>query len=166
MGEGADERIETLVSQLEAAHDKLAEVERRVAALEEDNDALREELSDVRAEMHERTDLLEIANTVDGLGWRQKGLLLVQNAAEEARGRPDSEPARGSLTAKEGLVALQRSVRRETVYDLYEYLDEELFADSDVVTYEKEPRGHDPPSRLVVDLDGGELPSDVEEVPT
>jgi regulator of replication initiation timing len=165
-GEVTGEDVKNLASAVERAHEQLAQMHARVDDLEAENDELRAEVTDLREELRERTDLLKIADSVEALGWRQKGLLLVQNAAEEARDRPASEPSRGMLTAKEARIALQRSVDRTTVYDLFDETAKKVFADTDVVQYVKKPRGSDPPSHLLVDLDAGELPDEVANVAT
>lgn len=123
------------------------------ARLGDELDAFRNELADIR----DRTEVFKHVNDVSGMDMDTRAALCVQTAYNEAQ-RNDAN--RGTLTVEEAYKAQGASIDRTRYYDVF-VRAEELVGDDDLCFYKKEPRGHDPPSRLVVDLEAGSLPSRV-----
>lgn len=176
--ESLAEQVARLESELEATEAELAEArqeaeaalsvakraQRQVTELRDERDDLRDRVDDELdafrddlADLEDRTEVFKHVNDVSGMDMDTRAALCVQTAYNEAQ---RSDANRGTLTVEEAYKAQGASIDRTRYYDVF-VRAETLVGDDDLCYYKKEPRGHDPPSRLVVDLEEGSLPSRV-----
>jgi outer membrane murein-binding lipoprotein Lpp len=168
------QRIEALESEVsearrdaEAAKTVATRAQRQVTDLraQRDNleDRLDQELDDLRAEIDElrdRTQIFKHVQDVSGMDVDTRAALCVQTAYNAAQDDPNGT---GYVTVQEAWKGQGCSIDRTRYYDVFRKA-EELVADTDVCWFQKEERGHDPPSRLKVDLSDGRMPSQLEGV--
>lgn len=129
----------------------------RIDDLEVENERLRERWK--RTE--ERTDLLQHVKQSSALAPEERAAILIQTlhnkaVASEQRG----EPAQSELDANQGVSALGGSIDRTLMYSTFEKAVE-LVGDEAVLQYKKEDRGAAKNSRLLLNLEAGELPATV-----
>lgn len=131
-----------------------------IARLEDEIDTLRSEVEELRS----TTRLLDHVANAGQLDIETRAAICIQTAYNEAK---DANGDMAYLTARDAWTALGRSHDRTRMYDVFRKA-ESLYADAvgvDVdevgsdhpLYFKKEDRGHEPPSRLVVDLSNGEL---------
>lgn len=131
-----------------------------IARLEDEMDTLRSEVEELRT----TTRLLDHVANAGQLDIETRAAICIQTAYNEAK---DANGDMAYLTARDAWTALGRSHDRTRMYDVFRKA-ESLYADAvgvDVdevgsdhpLYFKKEDRGHEPPSRLVVDLSNGEL---------
>lgn len=138
----ATRRVNDLEDEIERYEDELAARDQRIAALEERLDAV-----------ESSTELIQHVEDASRLDVDERAAVCLQTLVNEARSRPDNQPSRASMDWEKGLAALGGGIDRTRIYDVYRRA-EELVGNDDVCWYEKEPRGSQQNSRLVVDLDG------------
>jgi DNA repair exonuclease SbcCD ATPase subunit len=131
------------------AHKEAIEHRDRMEELEAELDCFRDEIEQEIADLRERTDLLSLVDDIDQADGTQKAAMCIQMLAEDA-----GRDGRAEMTAREGWNALQRSVDRTSMYDLYR--EAEGLVDGTVVEFEK--RSGQTPSVLMVDRSKGPLP--------
>lgn len=159
-----EERVAYLEEQLDAALDiskravRMAKAAERScddleATLEDDFEAIESRLD----ELAERTDLISHVTDASALETEQRAAICIQTAYNDAQ---ENASGRAFVTAREAWSSLGRSVDRTRMYDTFRKA-ESLVGDDDVCWFQKEPRGNDPPSRLVVDISEKRLPKQI-----
>jgi len=166
-GDALRERVE----ELEAAVERLSnefDVAIQVARNASDEaDELAEELAherqrrkELESELEKITDDRELLNTVrrNAAGDRSaQAAICIQSLTRQARRNAKN---RASMDAEGCLDTLQGNIDRTNTYDVFERA-EELVENTEVVWYQKEDRSSKKNSRLIVNLDGGDLPAQV-----
>jgi len=120
----------------------------------------RQRRKELESEVEKLTDDRELLNTVrrNAAGDRSaQAAICIQSLARQAR---RSAKNRASMNANSCQDTLQGNIHRTNTYDVFEEA-EELVQDTDVVWYQKEERSSKKDSRLIVNLDGGDLPAQV-----
>lgn len=157
----ANERGKAAMQLAERALDVANETAEQLGAEEDSHHEEIETLRDDLDELRDRTDIFQHVTNASGMDTEQRAAVCIQKCYSMAQADPND---RGTLTVAEAWKMLDATeVDRTRYYDIFE-IAEELVGDVDVCWYQTEPRGHDPPSRLIVDLDGGRLPSQIKGV--
>lgn len=126
------------------------------ARLHDELEAVREEMDEIR----DRTQIFKHVQDVSGMDMDTRAALCIQTAYNAAQRDPND---RGYVTVQEAWKGQGCSIDRTRYYDVFRAA-EILVDDDDLCWFQKEARGHDPPSRLVVDLSEGRLPTQLEGV--
>lgn len=139
---------------LDIANEAAQKVDDEEGAYEEEIEGLRDELDELR----DRTDIFKHVQNAGGMDPETRAAICIQKCYNTAQADPNN---RGTLTAAEAWKMLDATqIDRTRYYDIFQKA-EDLVGDDDVCWYQNEDRGHDPPSRLIVDLDDGRLPSQI-----
>ena len=156
--------VEAALSMAREARQEVSQIrqerDEEIARLEGEIETLREEVEELRS----TTRLLDHVSNAGQLDIETRAAICIQTAYNEAK---DTDGNMAYLTARDAWTALGRSHDRTRMYDVFRKA-ESLYADAvdaDVdevgtdhpIYFKKEDRGHEPPSRLVVDLSNGEI---------
>lgn len=159
-----EKAVEAALSLAREARQEVSQIRQErdeaVAELKNEIEALREEVKEVRS----TTRLLDHVANAGQLDIETRAAICIQTAYNEAK---DADGDMAYLTARDAWTALGRSHDRTRMYDVFRKA-ESLYAQAvDVevdavgtehpIYFKKEERGHEPPSRLVVDLSNGDL---------
>lgn len=134
------------------ANEALEAAENADGELREDVERLEQRLDDLA----DRTDLLKSVKQASALSSEEKAAVCLQTLVAEAQ----NSNGTATMTAREARKALGGDVDRTLMYDVLPRAAE-LVDDEDVVWYQKESRGSQKKSRLIVDLDNGSVPGSV-----
>lgn len=126
--------------------EKIAELEAQIEELRTENEELREGQS-----------LLQHVADAGDLSVDERALTLLQTLYHDAS---SSQSGKAHMTVRDAWGTLRREIPRSRVYDAVERA-EALVDDKELCEYRKEPRGHDPPSRLILNLSDGDLPREI-----
>lgn len=171
----ADRRVERLANWVEELEARVDELSEEVDGLREENDHLRNELQQERAarqrladelrddiaEFDRRTSLLARMDDAQDWGNEQRAAYCITKLYVRAQEKGTEVETVDVRTAWEDW--FDASFDRSTTYTIFTKAAEQT--PGDVITFEKEPRGHEPPSRLVLDLRNGTLPEAVGDTP-
>lgn len=151
--ESVEQRADQADALAKTALDLVNEKDDEIEALRQENEELRAEIEDLR----ESQSLLQHVNSTSDLSVDERALALLQTLYRDASsGQSDT----AHMTVREAWTELRREIPRSRVYDAVERA-ETLVDDADLCRYKKEPRGHQPPSRLILDLSDGDLPTEI-----
>jgi predicted RNase H-like nuclease (RuvC/YqgF family) len=142
--------VAELETRIDEKNQTITQLEDRMDALERENRQLRHDLDEQR----EKRDWLQAAQQADQMDQDLRAALCVQNllAKADSTGRQ-----RVSMDNSDGMEALNHSIHRTSVYDVYEKA-EKLVGDTDVLWFKREPRSSKKNSRLILDRTNGNLP--------
>lgn len=151
MAQRALKRVRELEAELGAAHERIDDVEA-------ENDRLRAELE----EIDERTGLMEAVSDASSMQIETRAAVCIQTLVNEASAVGGEDLPTAAMDWNEGRSALGGSISRTSVYDTFdkaqELVDSRLGEEQDVVKYISEDRSSPRNSRLVVNLDAGDVP--------
>lgn len=158
--EQADERADAIEQRAEQA-DSLAkhaielvnQKDERIETLETDLDDLRTTVDELR----EANAMALQVNEKRAMDVDDRAVACLQTLAADATQR-DSRKA--AMTISEGWSTLGREFDRTRMYDVFKRA-ESVIDDPDTCWYQKEPRGSQPPSRLMLDLSDGDVPDEL-----
>lgn len=158
------EGLEEVVRNLREKYDRrIDELTDEVERVRDENDDLRREVQQLRAdvqELRQRTDLLTVVEDASVLTRDERaGVCLQQLVRECKRKRDRGDDPVSSMTAKRAYEEVL-CIDRQPAYRALKRAPE-LVGDTDVCWWQKERRGHDPPSRLMLDLREGDVPGTV-----
>lgn len=157
------EETEKAVALAKRALQRCNELEDRIESLAAENRELRDENDRLKQRLADVEERDSIADTViDGkrLKVDERAAVCVQTLANTAyRRKRRGERAAATMDYNEADKALGGELDRRQLLDALERAGE--LVDSDAVTYKPEPRHTQKNSRLIVDLQAGELPSTV-----
>lgn len=166
MSEDLEEKVKDLEARLEDAVFLAKRAGDRV-------DDLEEELHEKDQRIHELEQAVESLQDSDRLMQKvhrnaadkptERAVLLIKKLNNEAvTNEQAGRSPKSSMTIREALTELNRDgvdVRRDALYYTFEQADDLI--DSDVVRYKTEDRSSDKKSRLIADLEKGEMPSTI-----
>jgi len=142
---------------------KILELRQREKEKDERIDELETELEEARSEiqsLRERTGLLQTVKNGSSMKIDERAAVMVQTLYNEAwqkqQSNANNQP-KASMDYNEATKALGGSPDRSAIYRAMKKA-EELVGDTAVCRKVKEGRSSDKNTRLVIDLDGGELP--------
>jgi uncharacterized protein YdcH (DUF465 family) len=158
-------------SELEARFDSFIQwvdgLEDRVEHAETQNQELRDELSRMKddhrqlrariQELQQATSLLEKAKQAELSSPEERAVACIQNLKNKADRRNANRVA---INAEEGLSAVNHSIDRTSIYDVFRKA-EDILGRPDVLWYESEPRSSEKDSRLILDRRSEDLPGSV-----
>lgn len=150
-----ENRLDAYERRLKQAEEELQEKDRVIAAKDERIDEL-----DARVEaLEDRTDLLDRVEKASALKPEERAAVLIQTLYAKAQ-RNDGK---ASIDASGAVDALGGEVSRTLMYGESGVFQRavDLVGDEDVLWYKKENRASNRNSRLLLDLDEGDLPDAV-----
>lgn len=149
-----ERRLEAQRDGLAAAHDAIEELQAEIQSLRDENDCLRERLADVE----DRTDLQAHVQDAAALKVEDRAKVCIQTCVNEAqrRGR-NGENASATMDYNEARKALGGGLADQQLLDALKRADD--LVDSPAVRFKKETRAAQRNSRLIVDLEAGDLPA-------
>lgn len=152
--DATERRAEQADALAKTALDRLTEKDEQIEALEAETEALRAHIDDLREEQ----SLLQHVDSARDLTVDERAMVCLQTLYDDAR---NSEGEKAYMTVREGWTELGRSIPRPRVYDVFERA-ETLVDDDHLCWYQKEPRGSQPPSRLMLDVSTTDLPDELD----
>lgn len=140
--------------------EKLAARDERIAELEAELEHLRDEVDTVS----DQTEVLQLGRKASALKPDERAAVVLQTLYNEARKRGDrnnDEPASAAMDAGEAVKTLGGSIHRTQVYGDHGVFQRavDLVDDEDVCWVKKESRASSKNTRLIVDLEAGDLPT-------
>lgn len=157
-----ENRFDAVLARLKAVEDELEEKDQTI-----DEQAQRiQELEQTIEKLDDRTDLLQSIRRGSATGKEEKIAVLVQRLVNEAwrrKQKPNNEPARASVDAEGAVDTLQGRIDRTSVYGETGLFKRavEMVGDEDVLYYVSESRASSKNSRLVLNLEAGDVPAQV-----
>lgn len=149
--ESVEQRAEQADALAKTALDLVNEKDEQIEALEAEIENLQTEVDELR----EANAIVARVNDNRELSVDDRAVVCVQTLANDA-----GSDGRAAMTIAEGWSTLGREFDRTRMYDVFKRA-ESLIGNNDVCWYQKEPRGHTPPSRLILDRSSGDLPDTV-----
>lgn len=151
--EEAEQRAEQADSLAKHAIELVNKKDERIETLESELDALQATVDELR----EANAMALQVNEKRAMDVDDRAVACLQTLAADATQR---DPRKASMTISEGWSTLGREFDRTRMYDVFRRA-ESLIDDTDTCWYQKEPRGSQPPSRLMLDLSEGEVPDEI-----
>lgn len=150
-----ENRVDALQTKAKTAEDRAQEAEARADAAEERVTELEREVAALR----DQTDLLQQVKKASALKPAERAAVLIQTLATEAA----SSDGRASMDANAAVKALGGDADRTNMYGEYGVFAKavDLVGDEDVLWFREENRASQQNSRLILDLNEGELPATV-----
>lgn len=147
--------VEVLTTRVKDAEERAADAEERAAAAEEEAAELRQEL----AELRERTSLVDRVQRASTLKPEERAIVLIQTLHAEARRNGGT----ATIDASAAVKALGGDIDRTLMYgdDGTFQRTVDLVGDEDLLWYQTENRASSKNSRLILDLNNGEMPDTV-----
>ncbi len=155
-----EDEVERLSSELQAAVQLARDAKGTVVELEEELKHERQRRKELEQEVEKLQQDNQFVNTVQQNGVSKntrRAAICLQTLARRARRGADDV---ATMDANRCEDTLQGSISRTTAYRVFERA-EELVENDDVVWYQKEKRSAPENSRLILDLNGGDLPAAV-----
>jgi len=155
-----EDKVDRLSSELQGAIQIAQSAKAEVVDLEEELAHERKRRKELEQEVEKLSQDNEFVNTVQQNGANdntRRAAICLQTLARRARKGANNH---ATMDANRCEDTLNGTIHRTTAYRVFKKA-EELVGDADVVWYQKEPRGSSENSRLILDLDGGELPAQV-----
>jgi|AntDeeMetagen285_2_1112576.scaffolds.fasta_scaffold01049_10 hypothetical protein len=160
MSEDLGDKVDRLSSELQGAIQIAQSAKGEVVELEEELAHERKRRKELEQQVEKLSQDNEFVNTVQQNGVSdntRRAAICLQTLARRAR-KGSSNHA--TMDANRCADTLNGTIHRTTAYRIFERA-EELVDDGEVVWYQKEQRSSAENSRLILDLDGGELPAQV-----
>lgn len=156
---GLEDAIKNNKQQYERRFDDLTDELERVR---DENDDLRREVQQLSADirdLQQRTDLLAVVEDASALSKDERAGVCLQQLVRECRRKRDAgqEPV-SSMTGRRATEEVLCLENRQPAYRALKRAPK-LVGNTDVCWWQKERRGHEPPSRLMLDLREGDVPS-------
>lgn len=148
MSDDIRQRAEQADALAKRALDLVNEQNERIDDLEAENEALRQRVE----ELEEATSLVSQVNESRALDVDDRAVICLQTLANDA-----GRDGKATMTVSEGWSTLGREFDRTRMYDVLRRAVS-LVGDDDVCWFQKESRGSQPPSRLILDRSAGDLP--------
>lgn len=155
------ERLEALSRGLKSVWEQIDELDATIATKEERIDELERRVDELEEQLAEQLDLQRHLTDATRLTVDQRASVLIQTLVNEARARERrGEPPLAEMDYNAALKALGGSLDRRQIYDTFDRADR--LVDGDAIRYRNERRSAQKNSRLIADLESGDLPSSVE----
>lgn len=147
--------VELLTKRVQDAEERAAGAEQRAAAAEEEAKELRQEV----AELRQQTELVDRVQRASTLKPDERAIVLIQTLHAEARRNGGT----ATIDASAAVKALGGDVDRTLMYGEDGTFERtvDLVGDEDLLWYKKENRASSKNSRLILDLNNGEMPEKV-----
>lgn len=155
-----EDTVERLSSELQGVIQIAQSAKSEVVELEEELAHERKRRKELEQQVEKLSQDNEFVNTVQQNGVSdntRRAAICLQTLARRSRKGSGNH---ATMDANRCADTLNGTIHRTTAYRIFEQA-EELVGDSDVVWYQKEKRTASENSRLILDLDGGELPAQV-----
>jgi uncharacterized protein YhaN len=149
--EDAERRAQQADAIAKRTQDRFNEARDRIDELETALNAALTEIDELR----EANAMVAHVNDNRALSVDDRAVVCLQTLANDA-----GTEGRAAMTISEGWSTLGREFDRTRMYDVFKRA-ESLVGDSDICWYQTEPRGHTPPSRLILDLSVSTLPDEI-----
>lgn len=153
-------RFESFIDWVEGLEDRVEDAETKNQHLREEISRLDEENRELRAhiqELEQATSLVEKAKQAELSSPEERAVACIQNLKNKADRR---NADRVSINAEEGLSAVNHSIDRTSIYDVFRKA-ESLLGRPDVLWYQSESRSSEKDSRLILDRSSEDLPESV-----
>lgn len=144
----AQQRAEQADAIAKTALDLVNEKDEAIAELKADNEELRAEIE----ELKDANSIVAQVNDKRAMDVDDRAAVCIQTLANDA-----GSNGKASMTISEGWSTLGREFDRTRMYDVYKRA-ESLVEDDNVCWYQKESRGSNKVSRLILDRTEGDLP--------
>lgn len=160
-------QVQTLRMDLQGLHDFAKTLREENTTLQEkvnDQQETIQELQDELSRLEDRTNLLQHVKKASALESEEKIAIILQTLVEEAeQKRKNGKTASAAMDAPQAVKTLGGGVDRTTMYDLLPRAAELVGKQEEKVCYYlREDRASQKNSRLVVNLENGEMPAMVE----
>ncbi len=156
-----EDKVDRLSSELQGAIQIAQSAKSEVVDLEEELEHERKRRKELEHRVEKLSQDNEFVNTAQKNGVSEntrRAAICLQTLARRAR---KGSTNHATMDANRCEDTLNGTIHRTTAYRIFERA-EELIDDDDVVWYVKEERSSPDNHRLVLDLDGGDLPAQVE----
>jgi DNA repair exonuclease SbcCD ATPase subunit len=134
------------------ALDKVNDLEAEIDTLEADLEAAQSRID----ELEERTDLLQAVQKASSLKPEERAVVCIQTLYNRASAR---DPRLAEMDVQAAINALGGSVKRHHIYPVFDVVDDLEDVDDDVLQVVREDRASEENTRIVLNLEAGELPS-------